>query len=270
MLDQGHITQLQRTRGRAMARLAGGALRDLHQSGSAKAMLPRVHGAVPEVVFLNTAGGLTGGDKLRFEFSVDDGRALGTTQTAERAYQSAGGAARVEVAISVGPGARVEWVPQETILFEGSALDRETRIDLGAGAEALAVEMLVLGRAAMGEEIGALWLRDRREIWRAGRPVLIEPVEIGAEALARRGGGAVLHGARAMGSLAFVAEGAEDALGPVRAALAACDGIEAAASAWDGRLTARILAPDAYEMRRAMARVIEILRRGALPRVWQI
>ena len=72
----------------------------LRQAGSGKAFLPRVHGPVPEIVFLNTAGGLTGGDKMRYRVSVGAGaRALATTQTAERAYRAADDVAELTVAL---------------------------------------------------------------------------------------------------------------------------------------------------------------------------
>ncbi len=98
--------QMQRVAGRAGAVIGpGGRLERLWQQGSAKAMLPRMHGRAPEVVFLNTAGGLTGGDRLDYTLEVGAGAVVvGTTQTAERAYRSSGGAARVETRLMVGPG----------------------------------------------------------------------------------------------------------------------------------------------------------------------
>lgn len=258
---------LQRVRGRAEVVLAGGRPLRIFQQGSAKAMLPRVHGGPAEVLFLNTAGGLTGGDRLSWALAVE-GAAVATTQTAERAYRSAGGRAEVGVALSVGAGGALDWLPQETILFEGSALTRRTRIDLGRQARLVFCEMVVLGRRAMGETVARIDLRDRREVWRDGVPVLVEPVALDADALAPRP--ALLDGARALATVVLVADGAEDALGPVRAALGA-PGVRAAASAWDGRCLVRMTAQDGLPLRRAVARVLSVMRRGApLPRVWQL
>lgn len=263
---------MQRARGRAAVTLAQrrGRTRlvDLHQSGSAKAFLPRVHETVPEVVFLNTAGGLTGGDALRYSLDLAPGSAvLATTQTAERAYASAGGSADMQVEISAGAGADLAWLPQETILFDRAALQRQTRIALQGDARCLMVETLVLGRAAMGETVTVLDLIDHRSVTRDGVPVLIEPLAISGAALARASAPALLGGARAMATLALVAPGAEDALGRVRAELTE-PGVRAAASAWDGKCVLRALASDAYPLRRQLARVIAAL--GRVPRVWQI
>ena len=274
MFDASEKTgPLQRARGEASVALShrGGRTRldRLQQAGCAKAFLPRVTGA-PEVVFLNTAGGLTGGDRLAYRLELGQGaEAAGTTQTAERAYASAGGAAEVAVSLSAGPGATLHWLPQETILFDRSAVDRRSRIDLAADARLVMCETLVLGRAAMGESVATLALRDRREVRRAGRPVLIDPVEIGAGALARRDTPAALDGARAHALLAVVAPGAEDALGPLRALLPG-EGVRAAASAWDGRCLVRLMAADAMPLRLALARLVAHLRGGRLPRVWQV
>ncbi len=272
MTVQIPIPQMQRSRGEAFVSFtrSGDRLRlgDLRQAGSAKAMLPHV-GAVPEVVFLNTSGGLTGGDRLSYGVMLGDGcRAVATTQTAERAYFTNQGAARVDVGLTVGAGGWIDWLPQETILFDGSNLERRTRIDLGAGAGCLALEAVVLGRAAMGETVARLAFRDRREIWAGNRPVHIEPLALDNAAL--QAGAVTLGAARAFASVVMVGADTGDLLAPLRAVLDE-DGVMAAASAYDGRLTLRMMAADGWPMRRQIARALHVMRRGvALPRVWQI
>ncbi len=263
--------QMQRSRGEAAVRLRQDAGRvrlvDLRQQGSAKAILPRVAG-VPEVVFLNTSGGLTGGDRLSYAVALGDGvQAVATTQTAERAYRASSGMARVDVDIEVGAGGWIDWLPQETILFDASALDRCTRIALGPRAGCLALEAVVLGRHAMGETVAQLAFHDRREIRREGRLVHLEPLVLDDAALGA--GQAVLGGARCFASLVMVAPGAADALAPLRQALGE-EGVHSAASAFDGRLVLRLMAGDGWPLRRQIARALSVLRRGAvLPRVWQ-
>ncbi|MDT8854358.1 urease accessory protein UreD [Paracoccaceae bacterium Fryx2] len=265
---------MQRSHGEAVVTLVPGPgrarLRGLRQIGCAKAILPRCEGAVPEVVFLNTAGGLTSGDLLSYALTLGPGcRALATTQTAERAYAAPHGPARVTVRHAVGAGGWLDWLPQETILFQNANLHRQTRIDLAPGAGCLLLESLVLGRAAMGETVTRLHLTDRREITRVGRPLLLDPFALDGTILSRADSPALLGGARAMAVLALVGAGAEDSLAPVRAVLDEA-GVEAAASAFDGRLLVRLLAADGWPLRRQVARLLGVLRRGALPRVWQM
>lgn len=267
---------MQRSRGEASVALehgtAGMRLTGLRQQGSAKCILP--YGAVgrggaPEVVFLNTSGGLTGGDALSYAVTLGPrARAVATTQTAERAYRSSGGAARVRVAMTVGADGWLDWVPQETILFEGSCLDRRTTLDLAPGAGCLLLESVVLGRAAMGETVARVALRDWREIRQSGRPVMVEPLALTDRAL--QTGAAGLAGARVFASVAMVGQGVADLLDPVRAVLDEA-GVTAAASAPDGRLMLRMMAADGWPLRRQVARCLAVLRRGQpLPRVWQM
>ena len=271
MLDAfSSLGAMQRVDGRAGAVIgSGGRLSRLWQRGSAKAMLPRMHGRAAEVVFLNTAGGLTGGDRLDYRLDLAAGAvAVGTTQTAERAYLSRAGAARVRVELHLGAGARLHWLPQEMILFEGAAIDRGLRVDMAADAELVMLETLVLGRAAMGERLTRIALTDRREVIRGGRPAMLEAILLDDADLVRPGV-AGLNGAVAVATLAQFAPDATDRLARLRAVLPDDGAVRAAASAWDGKLVARFMAPQAWPLRQAVARAIETLTGGALPRVWQ-
>lgn len=263
--------QMQRSHGTASVTLAiragKTALTHLHQAGSAKAILPRSDADGPEVVFLNTSGGLTGGDTLNYALTLGPNcRATATTQTAERAYASADGMAQVRVRHDVGPGAWLDWLPQETILFNASALSRKTEITLAADASCLMLETVILGRAAMGETVSTLAFRDVRSITRAGRPVLLEPIDLAPETLGNRA--ATLGPNRAFATLALVTQNAADALAPLRRVLDE-PGVECAATAFDGKLILRLLSTDGWPLRRQIIRALGILRPGPLPRVWQ-
>ncbi len=281
--------RMQRIEGRAHVALGRGGLADLAQAGAAKAMLPRTDAAWPEVVFLNTAGGVTGGDRLDYGLRVGPGaRALGATQTAERAYRALGETpGQVSTRLEVGTGARLDWLPQEVIVFEGAHLARRTEVELAPDAKYLGVESIVLGRAAHGEVVARARLDDRRSIRRGGRLVHEEHLALGPDVLADP---AALGGARAFATLVFAAQGAEDSLGLVRARLAEIganhENVPApviapqntpidrncciAASAWDGRLVVRFAAREAAPLRRALISVIVTLRGVPMPRVWQV
>lgn len=246
---------------------AGGHLKQLRQSGSAKAFFHSGAGG-NEVMFLNTSGGLTGGDTLRYRLDVGAGsRVTATTQTAERAYLSNGGAATVEVSHSVGAGGHLDWLPQETILFDGSAVQRRTSVTLGSDASCLLLEAVVLGRAAMGETLASVSLHDRRMVQRSGQPVLVEPLHLSSQSL--NAGLGVLEGARAVATVALVMQGAEDATTAARNVLDE-PGVTAAASGFDGKLLVRLMAVDGWPLRRQILRLLMVLRTAPLPRVWQM
>lgn len=273
-MDRVEPVALQRARGRAFLSigLSRGASRlvDLSQSGAARIMLPRVTGSRPEAVFLNTSGGLTSGDHIDFAMRVDDGAALtATTQTAERAYLAPAGPARLAVTAHVGPQATLDWLPQESILFQGADLSRATRIDLGPGARCLLVEIVVLGRRAMGEVLTSARLSDRRMVTAQGHHLHVETLNLSPEALACTASPAMLGSAHAFASLALCGSGTEAAAEPLRA-LPVPEGVTAAASGWNGRTLMRATATDLWPLKLYLGRAIARLTGRPLPRVWQM
>lgn len=236
-----------------------------YQQGCLKARLPRGPGV--EAVALNISGGIAGGDALETALTAGEGADVTfTTQAAERLYRALDEPARVATRLRAEPGARLHYLPQETILFDGFALARELEVELHGDAEFLGVESLVFGRQAMGEVIRAGHLRDRIALRRDGKLLWQDITRLEgdiAAQLARPGIGA---GARAMASIFAAGPGMAEKLPALRAALA---GAMAGAS-WTGEvLLARILAPDAATLRAVLARALHAIRGAELPRVWQ-
>ncbi|MBK4217410.1 urease accessory protein UreD [Paracoccus caeni] len=261
---------MQRSKGRAHVVMGPRGVVDLAQSGSAKAMLPRVNSGLPEIVFLNTSGGLASGDRLAFSVELLPGsRALATTQTAERAYRAEDIPAEATVSLKVGAGAWLDWLPQETILFNGAQLHRLTEIELAEGAGCLILEIVVLGRLAMGEELHRLHLRDRRIVRQNGRIIYHDALALDDPALPRLSNPALTGGGRAMATLAIIAPHAPDLLSTARSVLLE-PGVTVAASAPPGRMIMRLLAADGWPLRRQVNRLLTALRPDPLPRIWQV
>lgn len=216
---------------------------------------------------INTAGGLTGGDRLSWTFGAGEATTLTcTSQACERIYRSRDGEpARLSVKIDVAKAARVNWMPQETILFDDCALERSLEVDLAPDASLLVVEALVFGRAAMGEAVRRVSLRDRWTIRRAGRIAFADAVCFAGDdmevRLRRR---AVAQGHRALATVVFVAPDAERHLDHVRARF---PGV--ASSAFAGKLLARLTANEAHDLRKMLIPLAELLSgEDALPKVW--
>lgn len=243
-------------------------LAELYQEGAAKIRLPKHDGDGIEAVLINTAGGLTGGDRLAWRIGVGENAALTlSTQACEKIYRSAGGAAQVSTAVSVGSGGWLAWLPQETILFDGGRLSRRFEADLAGGAELLAVEALVLGREAMGETVTSGLFRDRWRIRRNGRLLFADDLRLSGDIAALAGEKATLGGNRAIATILFVTEDADQRIDALRDAIGGAGG----ASAWDGKLVARLAAPDSLTLRRFLIPALAVLLGGrALPKVWQI
>jgi urease accessory protein len=172
----------------------------------------------------------------------------------------------VDVTVRVAEGARLEYLPQETILFDASALEQRLRVDVAPGGRYVGVETLIFGRAASGEVVAALRLRDRIDLYCDGKHVLHDAVMLHGDVAGLLQRRAVAAGARAVASVFYAAADAGGRLGAVRAAL---DGLAGAASCRDGVMVARIVATDGGQARRAVVACLAALRDDRpLPRVW--
>lgn len=249
----------------------------LHQKANAKIRIPKAYGTALEAVLINTAGGLTGGDRLDWSATAGADTHLAiATQACERIYKSAGGAARQTTKLDVGAGARLDWLPQETILFDGSALDRSIEIDLAPDAIFTGLETLVLGRAAMGETVRRTVLRDRWRIRRAGVLIHADNLRLDGDVTAVAEQPATLAGCTAIATMVHVAPGDDEQRSAMadrlRDQLAPMTGgtVRAGVSAFAGKCIVRLLAPDAYRLRPLAIEALAILRDGAaLTAVWR-
>lgn len=241
----------------------------VHQAGASKVVWPRTDADFPTGVILNTAGGVTGGDRFELSSRVETGARLTlTTQTAERIYRAVEGeAAQVRTHLTVAAGARIDWLPQETILFDRLSLDRRLRVDLDPGARCLLVEPLVLGRQAMGEAVRQGRFRDRIEIRRGGRLVLADAIRMEGDVAGSLKGRATMAGGVASAGIVLAGPEAESFIAPLRDMLPETCGVSLVRP---GILFARLVAPDSYVLRQTLIPAAERLHGRALPRTWTI
>jgi urease accessory protein len=239
----------------------------LHESGSLRVRFPSPEGEGLSGVFVNTAGGIAGGD--RFDIGIragEDARLTLTTAAAEKVYRASGPAAELTIALKAEAGAHLAWLPQETILFDRARISRRIDIDLAEDASLLLCEIVVFGRAAMGEKMLYGEFVDRWRLRRGGRLVFAETIrldgEIGAK-LARR---AIAAGGAAIGT-ALVVPGDEAVVERMRAASEAFGG-EVGISSWNGFAMARFCAQDAARLRADMMTVLGRASPTPLPRLW--
>lgn len=244
-------------------------IKDLRQSGSMKLVFPHTYRSDMEAVLVNTAGGITGGDRFSFRVDVGANAALTiTTQAAERAYRAQKDEiGRVDTKISVKSGGRLNWLPQELILFERSALQRRLTLDLGAEGRLLMVEPVVFGRAAMPEVLRDVRFQDRIKITRAGVPIYVDGVDFSGDVTAQLARPAVANGAGAMASVVMVDPDAQSHLNPVRAMLGQSAGASLLA---EDVLVIRLLAKDSFELRATLVPVLNHLTQNTLPISWRL
>jgi urease accessory protein len=219
-------------------------LADLYQRSPSKAMFPRIDGKdCREVVFLNTAGGIAGGDRLHYSLIAADGATItATTQTAERIYRAIGEPGHVTTSIEARGNATVEWLPQETIVFERARLARETHIHCDSASRVLAMDWLLLGRTASGETVATGDIRDDWRIHRDGRLVWADSFRLNGDIAGQTARASLLGGCTALATILYLAPDAADHLDRAREAL---DGlpVRAGATVVNGLLICRLAAP---------------------------
>jgi urease accessory protein len=239
----------------------------LFETGGLRWRFPRSSNPC-EAAIVNTGGGVAGGDSYAVSLRLSEGAEVeATTPSAERIYRSDGPAAAIATRLSLAPRARLFWLPQETLLFDGARLERRLEVEATGEAEFVIAETVVFGRLAMGESRIDATLRDSWRVRRDGRLVFADEtrLEHAGAALERKATGA---GARALSTIVASAPDIEARLPDLRAALeVARSGVESGASAFDGLVVVRLLAASADRLRAALIATIVALG-GRKPRLW--
>lgn len=238
-------------------------------SGSLKLLFPRTSGGALQAVVLNTAGGITGGDRFEIVAEAEPGANLTvTTQAAERIYRAQPGAPGcVHSTLRAAAGAQLHWLPQETILYDGAALDRTLRIEAVSDARVLACETLAFGRLAMGERVHRVFLRDRLVLLLDGRLAFADRLRLDGDADAQLQRLAVAQGAMAMASVLLSATDAARNLPAIRDLLPETGG---ASAITNDLVFVRLLAHDTFSLRGDLVPLLVALTATDLPRPWMI
>jgi urease accessory protein len=241
--------------------------RELHESGSLRVRFPSPEADGLSAVFVNTAGGVAGGDRFDIAIEAREGARLTlTTAAAEKVYRAPGEAAQLNIALKAAAGAHLAWLPQETILFDRARVSRRIDIDLAEDASLLLCEIVVFGRSAMGERMQNGEFVDRWRLRRGGRLVFAETMRLDGDIGEKLARSAVAKGAVAIGT-ALIVPGDETLVERIRE-LSESFGGEVGISSWNGFAMARFCAQDAARLRADMMAVLGRASGSALPRLW--
>jgi urease accessory protein len=172
------------------------------------------------------------------------------------------------VKLAAGERARLDWLPQETILFDNARLDRQLEAAIAEDARLTLIEAVVFGREARAERIVDGLFIDRWRIRRGQRLVYADTLRLDGPIADLLQKPSVGNGARAFATLVHVAPDAEARLEWVREQLSPGQGCDAAASAWNGLLAVRFCAVSIAALRAAVCSFLLTFRGEPLPRVW--
>jgi urease accessory protein len=267
------VRRLQRASGesRVVFAVRDGATRlaDLYQRDPCRVKFPVSEpGEPPQAVLLTTSGGVTDGDNLKMAVEVGPrAKAVAATQAAEKIYRAAkgGGHCSMEIALVVGEAAALDWLPQETIVFEGARLKRRTVADVAEGGSLLACEMVVLGRAASGERFTNGLLLDGWSVRRAGKLVWTDTLRVEGETPTGAGFGS----ANALATVIGVWDEPQIPFGRARTLLENGAGARVGVTLVNGVMVARLLG-EATRVREATVGFLTSFRGRRLPRVWHV
>lgn len=244
-------------------------LADLYQRDPCRVLFPDPEPGEPiQAVLVTTSGGVTDGDSLKIEITARAGtEAVVATQAAEKIYRAARIAEHcaIDVALSAGDGATLDWLPQETIVFQGARLKRRTVAEVTPGAALLACEMVVLGRAASGERFQSGLLLDSWSVRRAGKLAWTDTLRVEGETPK----GAGFREANALATVIGVWDEPQPHFEQARTLLEAAGDVRAGVTLVNGVMVARLLG-EATVVRRAVTRFLGDFRGRRLPRVWHI
>jgi urease accessory protein len=255
-------------------------LRHLYQHNPLRVLFPVPDpGDAALAVLVTTSGGLVAGDRLRIDLRVGPGAiAHVATSAAEKIYRSTGATTQIAQSVSVGEGAWLEYLPHETILFDGAKVRRRTVADVALGGGFLGGNILVFGRRARGERFTYGLLHEQIAVHRGGRLVWADALHLAGAVARLTADPACFDGAAACGTLILVPPRGnpdrfvEAARGDQR--LSATPQLRAGVTAINGLAVARWLTDEPAVLRRAFADLACHWRQEAiglpprLPRVW--
>jgi len=253
---------LQRADGSGRIVLCGSAtgtrIMELFQRSPIRIMFPKTgYGPIEEAVLLNTAGGIAGGDRLACRVTALAGASITvTTQAAEKVYRALDEPACVFTRLEARGGARLAWIPQETIVFNWARLRRKTEVELFSGAELLALEWLVLGRAAHGEEVVGGHITDSWRVRKDGRLIWADGFRVTDETFPHLRRKALLSDCKAVATLIYYGAGHDRRLEFLRGIAASLD-CHCAATSVGGLIIVRFAAEAARDLRLALRSLLE-------------
>lgn len=259
------------------------ALDTLVQEGCGKARIPKFGNKhCEQVVLINSSGGITGGDSLGWTVRVgESAHFTATSQACEKVYaaKAQDNPATVTTNIEIAAGGSLNWLPQETILFDGAKLRRTIHVSMAKDARLLMVEPVAFGRKAMGEAMTFGSFADHWRIHRGSELIHAEAFQIGGEAGTTVADQLTDEFAMAkntaMATLALFASDAEAQADRLKSVANASGNVSAAVTAWNDKLIMRMAAVDSYHLRRTLIPAIAELTSGAepmagVPKVWAL
>jgi urease accessory protein len=236
----------------------GTRVMDVYQRSPIRVLFPRTAGTqVQEAVLVNTSGGIAGGDRLESSVTAMDNASITvTTQAAEKVYRAINESAHITTILRARDAAKLAWLPQETIVFNRARVCRCTHIEVSSGSELLALEWLVLGRAAHGEKISAGDIRDSWHVRKDGRLVWADSFRATDEVFPHLSRKALLSDCTAVATLLYFGPDLEERLQFIRDMASSLE-CQCAATLVGGLMVVRFVAKVSCDLRAVLRNMLQ-------------
>ncbi|MFK7890882.1 MAG: urease accessory protein UreD [Granulosicoccus sp.] len=249
----------------------------LYQQGSARIRFPDQQSSAVHAVLLNTAGGLTGDDHIQWQGTAGTGaRLIMTTAACEKIYRTHGPAARQTTRLGVEGGSRLDWLPQESIAFNGSSLERTLDVRIAGSGSCLLVESVILGRQAMNEAFDNLYIHDKWRVYRNGSLLHAEDFRLDTRSGMNATQSSMLLHYSAISTLVLVAERRSEWFdiqkqNVLQLGTTDKNKLNVAVTHLPYKLVVRTLAINSFHLRQFLIPCIELLNDGEpIPAVWKV
>ncbi len=243
---------------------------DVVQRSPIRIILPRVDGALKEAVLVNTAGGIAGGDRLEFSVTAIDSASITvSSQAAERVYRALSEPARITTCLKARDAGKIAWLPQETIVFNWARIHRVTEIEVSSEAELLALEWLVLGRAAHAEEMTSGYISDSWRVKKDGRLIWADGFRVTDDVFSHLHRKALLSNCKAIGTLIYFGPDLDTTLESFRDIALSLE-CRCAATSLAGLIIVRFAAEVAFDLRSALRSFLRQLSRELGPSPFRV
>lgn len=239
---------------------------DVYERSPIRVMFPKINNAIDEAVLINTAGGIAGGDCLQYDVTaLPDASIAVTTQAAERVYRALDEPARISTILNVHEKAKLAWLPQETIIFNSARIHRQMDVQISGGAELIALEWLVLGRTAHGEQMTGGSITDAWRVKKDDRLVWADSFRITDDVFPHLHEEALISNCIAFGTLIYSGADVDARLETLRGTSRAMQ-CRFAVTKVAGLLIARFAAMQSSHVRRGLRIFLEEASR--VPKMW--
>ena len=264
------MLQLQRSYGKVDIKFKNDNIVKFFQKGSSKALIPNTHNDYKQIVLINTAGGITGGDKFCIGLELDNSKICGSTQAAEKIYKGDIKEGKIDLDINLKNNSTLFWLPKEMILFNNCNLKRQINVNLSTNSNLLMSESTIFGRTAMKETFSNGNYKDFWKIFIGKKLIHVEATKSEGNIEEFLSKAATFNNNCAINITIGIGKRILENADKIKNNLLKNNEIISEMSIWDEKLVIRTISQDSYHLGFAIKKILFYFFNGNIPKVWSL